>query len=184
MNQPVDIQQDLIDRCKQGDRRAQSEIYYKYAKAMYNTSLRILNSREEAEDILQESFISAFKNIKDFREESSFGSWMKRIVINKSLNEIKRKRIPQMEIKDDMLGIVPEEEPSESIYTVEHIKQAMRDLSDGYRVVFSLYMFEDYSHRQIADAMNITVSTSKSQLNRAKKRVKEILLNKYEQRQA
>lgn len=184
MNQSTDIHQDLIERCKTGDRRAQSEIYQRYAKPMFNVSLRLLNNRVEAEDVLQESFISAFNSIKDFRGESSFGTWIKRIVINKSLNEIKRKKIPQMEIKDDILGFVPEEEPVEIAYTVDNVKQAMQDLSEGYRVVFSLYMFEDYSHRQIADALNITVSTSKSQLNRARKRVKEILISKYEQRQA
>lgn len=184
MNQPTDIQEDLIERCKKGDRRAQSEIYHRYSKAMYNTSLRILNSRVEAEDILQESFISAFRNLKDFRGESSFGSWIKRIVINKSLNEIKKKKIPQMEINEDILDFIPDEETTDLTYTIDHVKQALSQLSEGYRVVFSLFMFEDYSHRQIADAMDITVSTSKSQLNRAKKRVKEIILNNYEQRQA
>lgn len=151
---------------------------------MYNVSLRILNNKEEAEDILQESFISAFSKINEFRGESSFGSWMKRIVINKSLNEIKRKKIPQMEIKEDILDATPHEEGQSATYSVEDIRRAIQELSDGYRVVFSLYIFEDYSHREIADAMNITVSTSKSQLNRAKKKVQDILVNKYDQRQA
>jgi RNA polymerase sigma-70 factor (ECF subfamily) len=155
---------------------------------MYNVSLRIVGNREDAEDVLQESFVSAFRSVDRFRAESSFGSWLKRIVINRSLNQI-RGKVHFSEVKDEILGFFDspedEEEQEEIEYTANDIKQVLRHLSDGYRTVFTLYMFEDHKHKEIAELLNITESTSKSQLNRAKKKVRELLIQlKHERRQA
>lgn len=145
---------------------------------MLNVSMRILNDSQEAEDVLQESFISAFEKIGGFRGDSSFGSWFKRIVINKSLNQLKRKKLMLEEIDERLHGGQVEEEDDnvEAPYTVQDIQRAMYRMPQGFRVVFSLYMFEDLTHREIADQLGITESTSKSQLNRAKKKLKQLIL--------
>lgn len=171
----------LIDACRTGNRSAQSEVFRKYNRSMYNVSLRIVQNREDAEDLLQESFIDAFEKIKTFRGDATFGAWLKRIVVNKSINYIKKKKLNEVELFEEQIELTETEneeinEPDE--YTVDEIKTAMKKLSEGYRIVFSLYMFEDYSHKEIADQLGITESTSKSQLNRAKKRLVELITKK------
>ncbi len=180
MPESIHIHSQLVARSRKGERRAQGELYGLYSKAMYNVSVRILNSREEAEDVLQESFIKAFQNLNSFREEANFGSWLKRIVINTSLNRVKKKKLHFIELKDDKTeGSIEEDVPDADgppDFTVEEIKVAVSRLADGFRSIFTLYMFEDWSHKQIAEELGISVSTSKSQLNRAKKRVGEELM--------
>lgn len=168
---------DLIEACKKGNRQAQYELYKLYAKPMFNASLRIIQNKEEAEDVLQECFVDMFDKLATFRGESSFGSWFKRIVVNRSINTIKRKKITLVdELKGDKIAEDENEETEEEIpFTAEQVKNALNQLSDGYRLVFSLYLLEDYSHKEIAEQLNITESTSKSQLNRAKKKIMEIL---------
>jgi len=178
LNQHLNIHQELIAKCKRGDRRAQAEIFKLYSKAMFNVSLRILNKREEAEDVLQESFVKMFQSIETFKQQSSFGAWFKRIVVNKSLNQLKKRKLQYVEVKDEILGLYdePQEELKEYPVTVEQVQKALKELPDGFRVVFTLYMFEDYSHKEIAEELGITVSTSKSQLNRAKNRMRTFLM--------
>ena len=173
---------DLVNRCKENDRQSQHKIYQLYAKPMFNVCYRIVNQHDEAQDVLQESFINMFKQIGSYREESSFGAWFKRIVINNSLNHIKRRdrekiRLEALKNEADQESYEMEEEPIPQTSIVE-IQNAMELLPAGYRLVFTLYLFEEYSHREIAEELGITESTSKSQLNRAKKKMKEILINK------
>jgi len=187
LSQHLDIHQELIAKCKQGDRRAQAEIFKLYSKAMFNVSLRILNKREEAEDVLQESFVKMFQSLETFQGKSSFGAWFKRIVVNRSLNQLKKRKLQYVEVKDEILGLCdePQEEVKEFPVTVQQVQKALKELPDGFRVVFSLYMFEDYSHKEIADELGISVSTSKSQLSRAKDRIRTFLMeNSDERRQA
>jgi len=171
-----DIHSDLVERCRQGDRIAQKSLYENYAKAMYNVSLRIVNDTGAAQDILQDAFVDAFTKISQFRQDASFGSWLKRIVINKSLNHMKRSS-RMVEIKE--AGTMVTEEPNDDNiqYSMQHIKDAMDNISDGYRVVFSLFAIEGLSHREIAEELGITESTSKSQYLRARKRIKEHIIN-------
>lgn len=144
---------------------------------MFNVSCRILNDTGDAEDVLQEAFISAFKNLNSFKGDASFGAWLKRIVINKSLNLIKKRQIDLVSV--DTLPEVPIDseysEFSETSLSVEKIKEAVKQLPDGYRVVFTMYLFEGYDHAEIAEFLGISESTSKSQFNRSKKKLKEIL---------
>lgn len=176
MTQTANIHKEIIERCKLGDRKSQYELYSLYARAMLNVSMRIVNNRAEAEDVLQECFIKAFSKIESFRGESSFGAWMKRIVVNHSLNVIKKKKHIFQELNEEIYQSpeedAPEEEPE---YTIEDIKNAMKQLADGYRIIFTLFMFEGQSHAEIAESLGITVVTSRSQLSRAKNRVKEII---------
>ncbi|MEM7160999.1 MAG: RNA polymerase sigma factor [Bacteroidota bacterium] len=186
MNQHLNIHQELIEQCKRGERRAQAEIFRLYSQAMFNVSLRILNRRDEAEDVLQESFVKMFQNLDKYQGKSSFGAWFKRIVVNHSINQLKKRRLKYVEMQEEQIGLFEEvEEIKEYPVTVEQVKQALKSLPDGFRVVFTLYMFEDYSHKEIANELGISVSTSKSQLNRAKNKIRNFLMeHSNERRQA
>ena len=172
----VDIHKDIIERSKKGNSKAQYELYQLYAKAMYNTSYRMMNNQMEAEDLLQESFTEAFMKLHTFRYESTFGAWLKRIVVNKCINEIKRKKA-DLKFEDDMSMYDSKEESGDINVglSVKDIKRAMQDLPDGSRLIFSLYLLEGYDHREIAQILNVSESNSKSQYMRAKRKVKEIL---------
>ncbi|MEM9051253.1 MAG: sigma-70 family RNA polymerase sigma factor [Bacteroidota bacterium] len=170
-----DIHFDLVARCKNGERKAQQSLYELYAKAMYNTALRILGNADDAKDILQESFVDMFTKLDTFRMESSFGAWFKRIVVNKSINYLKRNKMVFQDSTD--IPDMPEEEDevSQFNYEVKDVKRAVSRLPQGYKIVFDLYMFEDFSHREIASELGISEATSKSQLSRAKKKVRQEL---------
>jgi len=175
----VNIHEELIARCKAGDRDAHFRLYKLYSKAMYNVGLRITHSEEEAEDVLQEAFINAFRNIDSYRGDATFGAWLKRIVVNKAINAVNRKKHDP--IPDDDRWDVAEEEPVAEYgegLTVERVKRCIEELPDGYRMVLSLYLLEGYDHQEIAEIMGITESTSKSQLNRAKAKLRELLTKK------
>lgn len=169
------IHQDLLDGCKTGDQKAQFQIYKLYYKAMYNTSLRIVNDPMEAEDIMQESFLSAFEKFDTYSGTVSFGAWLKKIVINRSLDSLnKRKAI--FEDIDCHKGIKDESDDDilskeETDIKVEEIKEAINRLPDGYRIILSLYLLEGYDHDEIAEIMSISSSTSRSQLSRAKQKL-------------
>lgn len=137
----------------------------------------MMNSKEEAEDMLQESFSDAFARLNSFRYESGFGTWMKRIVINHCLNEIKRRKT-DLKFFDDMslLDQKPEDETGyEAGLTVENVRKAMEYLPNGSKMIFSLYLLEGYDHTEIAQILKISESNSKSQYMRAKLKVKEVL---------
>jgi RNA polymerase sigma-70 factor (ECF subfamily) len=140
--------------------------------------MRILNNRDEAEDVLQESFLTAFQTIQIFETQAAFGSWLKRVVINKSIDLI-RKQKQQVISLDDMIEVIPNEQESEvenqMDYDIETVKEGIQKLPDGYRIVLTLYLFEDYSHKDIAAVLNISEGTSKSQYNRAKKKLIEFI---------
>ena len=178
MVQNIDIHQQLIDQCRKGESRAQYQLYNLYAKQMLNVSYRIVSNRMEAEDVLQESFINAFTKLNSFKGDASFGSWLKRIVINKSLNVVRKKKTFYEDLNEDKIESI-EEQDSEinEGYTVKDIRTAMQRLPDGYRVIFSLYMFEDLSHQEISEQLNISINTSKSQLSRAKSKLKSLMIN-------
>lgn len=144
---------------------------------MYNVGYRIVNNTEEAEDVLQEAFVSAFKNLDHYRGDSTFGSWLKRIVVNRAINYLKKKRLERL--PEDEHWDVKEEETKDELesfpFTAEQVRDAIEGLPDGYRTVLSLYLLEGYDHGEIAEILGITESTSKSQFNRSKKKLKEIL---------
>ncbi len=172
----INIHQDLIDRSRDGDQGAQSSLYELYSKAMYNTSLRITNNADDAQDVLQESFISAFRNLNSFKGESTFGAWLKRIVINKAINQVKKRKIEFSEFDVERHDTSDESWDDKEIkFGVDQIRDAILQLPEGYRMVFSLYLLEGYDHKEISEILDITESTSKSQFNRAKKKIRKIL---------
>jgi RNA polymerase sigma factor (sigma-70 family) len=176
----VDINAPLVERCRLNDRQAQAEIYRRYSKAMFNAALRITGDYAEAEDVLQESFLSAFRELGSYKGDSSFGAWLKRIVVNKSINCLRQRRLTLVP-----LGEQHHEEPAEIIsqspedeadmhYRADVLRRCIQELPDGYRVVLSLYLLEGYDHLEIAGILGISESTSKSQYSRARVRLREL----------
>ena len=167
----------LIEACKRGDQKAQFELYGRYHAAMYNTTLRIVGDPDDAEDVMQEAFLKAFAKLKTYRGEVSFGAWLKRIVVNKSLDFLRLKR---ERISLDELGQVEEPEDLgphtvEAAYSAETIRTAIQALPDGYRIVLSLILLEGYDHEEVSEILQISNATSRTQYHRAKKKLAEIL---------
>jgi RNA polymerase sigma factor (sigma-70 family) len=170
------INQPLIDRCKTGDRKAQSELYGMYYKSMYSVSLRILGNSADAEDAMQEAFLSAFRNIDAYQGKVSFGAWLRKIVINRSLDYLRRKKIKYEEVTERNAG--PDEDNTYlGEIDVSRIHKAIQSLPDGYRVVLSLHLIEGYDHEEISRILHISNSSSRTQYLRAKVRLREILKN-------
>ncbi|SHK32454.1 RNA polymerase sigma factor [Hymenobacter psychrotolerans] len=175
----TDINAPLVERCRLGDRRAQAEIYKRYSKAMFNASLRITGDYAEAEDVLQEAFLSAFRELHSYKGDSSFGSWLKRIVINKSINCLRNRRLQLVPLGEqhDAAGTETADfgpENEEMHWRADVVRRCVQELPDGYRVVLSLYLLEGYDHAEIAGVLGITESTSKSQYSRARKKLLEL----------
>jgi RNA polymerase sigma-70 factor (ECF subfamily) len=176
---------ELISNCRKGDRKAQFEVYRLYFKAMYNVALRIVARPEEAEDIMQEAFLSAFRKIETYKGDVSFGAWLKRIVINKSIDALRQRRLRFEEINGRESDEEPEHvrdfEEDDKIQDermVTQIKEAIQELPQGYRVVLTLALIEGYDHEEIAQVLSISESTSRSQLVRARKKLIEIMNSK------
>jgi len=174
----IDKHYQLVVECKQGSKKACYELYRLYSKAMLNVAFRILNSMDEAEDVLQESFLDAFKKVKDFRQETTFGLWLKQIVVNRSINLLRKRKLDWVQMESEQLENIADEEPAdeeEMEYKVAQVKQAMQLLPEGYRVVLSLYLLEGYDHEEIGQILNITENTSRTQFLRAKRKLSEVL---------
>jgi RNA polymerase sigma factor (sigma-70 family) len=162
----------LIEECRKGSGKAQFMLYELYSKAMYNLAIRMLNNREDAEDILQETFVDCFRNLGSFRFESTFGAWLKKILINKCINQLKRKKI-DLTLYENLPDYYEEE--TETVYDTKRIFNGIEMLPDGYRVILTLYLLEGYDHSEIAQILGISESTSKSQYSRAKGKLRSIL---------
>lgn len=173
------LHRDIIEASKNGNNKARYQLYQLYSRAMFNICYRMMHNREDAEDMLQEAFTQAFRKLDTFRYESGFGSWIKRIVVNTCLNTIK-KRKPELVYCDTVYRneIEEEEEDNEMELTKQRVLNAIEQLPDGGRMVFSLYLLEGYDHAEIAQIMGISESTSKTQFMRAKRRIVEILKSK------
>jgi RNA polymerase sigma factor (sigma-70 family) len=174
---------DLVEKAKGGNQLAQYQLYQKYSRAMFNVCYRMLNSFEEAEDVLQDAFTDVFNRLHSFRFESSIGSWIKKVVINRCINTLKKKKL-DVQLSDDMMKYETFDtevvNDSKINYEVDRVKEALTTLSEGYRVIFSLYAFEGYDHEEISQILNISVSTSKTQYMRAKNKIKESIKTLYD----
>jgi RNA polymerase sigma factor (sigma-70 family) len=170
------VHQELIDGCRRGDQKSQFQIYKLYYKAMYNTSLRIVNDTMEAEDIMQESFLSAFEKIGSYSGAVSFGAWLKKIVQNRSLDYLSKKG--KVVYEDIELCHCMEEIGIETSCTNEDhdprfhkLMEIIKRLPEVYQNILSLHLFEGYDHEEISEILSIPSSTSRSQFSRAKERV-------------
>ena len=144
---------------------------------MYSVSLRIVNDSAEAEDVMQESFLSAFRNINTYRGEVSFGAWMKRIVINRSLDVLKKRKV-KFEEMTEKTNWIPDSSSEIPEVNTEILKSAINSLPDNYRTILSLFMIEGYDHDEISQSLGISNSSSRVSLLRAKNKLKDILKGK------
>ena len=155
---------------------AQYKLYELYVDAMFNVSMRMMRIKEDAEDVVQDSFIEAFNRMSSFRYESTFGSWLKRIVINKSINQLKKKKILVVPIETEMYRIKSDtEDEAAPAMDMKKIIKSIGLLPAGYQQIINLYLVEGYDHVEISEILGITTSTSKSQYHRAKKKLIEIV---------
>ncbi len=173
--QSVDHELSLLTACKRGDRFAQRRLYNQYAQAMYHTVYRLTNDKHLSEDILQDAFIKVFKALGSFRHESTLGAWIKRITVNTAITELRKNKKTFSDSEE-----IPEREQmqrnvTEEKINVEWIDQAIRNLPDKCRMVFTMVAIEGYKHREVATILDISESTSKTQYMRAKKLLTAIL---------
>ncbi|WP_035334135.1 RNA polymerase sigma factor [Dokdonia sp. PRO95] len=173
---------ELITLCQQGNQGAQMEVYNRYYKAMYNTSLRIVKHEAEAEDIMQESFLSAFTKLDSYKGEASFGSWLKRIVVNNSLNAYnKGKKLDETPLEDHLYKI---EDDAEGVSEVDltsvraqEVVHAMSMLKDNYRQSLSLHLIEGYDYEEMSEIMNVSYANCRTMVSRAKDSLRKLLNN-------
>ena len=147
---------------------------------MYNTSFRILKSSVEAEDVMQESFLIAFTKLSTFKGKVTFGSWLKRIVINKSISELRKNKKYDFVALDIIQEISEEEQNDTTVYnnvSYTKIKEAMHQLKDNYNLILTLNLIEGYDSEEIAKIMNITYQNSRTMLSRAKRKMKILVQN-------
>lgn len=168
----------LINRCKQNDKNAQMQVYNSYYKAMYNSAYRILKNEFEAEDIMQEAFLTAFTKLNTFKGEVTFGAWLKKIVINKSLTQLKKnKRYDEVKME-----VIPNNEEEETVINynsidIKHVLNCLLLLKENYRVVLTLNLIEGYDYEEIAQILNYTNENVRTTISRAKKKLKQVLIN-------
>ncbi|WP_053991833.1 RNA polymerase sigma factor [Mangrovimonas sp. TPBH4] len=173
------FQIDLIEKCKQNDRAAQLQLYKQYCDGMFVVAMRFVKDSMEAEDIVQESFIKAFTKLQQYKGEVTFGAWLKRIVINKSIDLLKSKKQHLQQLEEVHLKVVdgPEDDNwlVEDALSLEDVKEAIQELPERYKYVVMLYLMEGYDHQEISGILNITEVASRTQLSRGKSKLKELL---------
>lgn len=177
----VDKHYDLVVECKLGSKKAHYELYKLYSKAMLNTAFRIVDNLDEAQDVLQEAFLDAFARIKDFRQETTFGLWLKQIVVHRCINLLRKRKMDLVDISEEQIENLADEDTAdddELHYKVAQVKDAIKLLPEGYRLVLSLYLLEGYDHEEIGQVLNINENTSRTQFLRAKRKLIEILRQK------
>ena len=169
----------LIQKCKKNNYTAQLAVYNAYKNMMFGAAIRILKSREEAEDVLQDCFIKGFQKIHQLKEDANLGAWLKRIVVNKSLDIIKEKKkiiwVEEMLILEQETA---EEEENVSDVSVDFVKKCIGQLNDKYRIVLTLYLIEEYNHREIGEMLNVKESTVRNQFKRGKVQLLQFIKNK------
>jgi len=171
---------DLVDRCRHGDQRAQMEIYDRYYKAMYNTAYRITGHSAEAEDIMQESFLNAFTKIESFKENSTFGAWLKRIVVNESITAYKKiTKLGEVSYNDELKNEVEDgvalNEDDKDNEKVRSILNKMKLLKDNYRLGLTLHLIEGYDYEEICEIMDISYANCRTMISRAKESLRKKL---------
>ncbi|MCG1036960.1 sigma-70 family RNA polymerase sigma factor [Polaribacter sp. DS7-9] len=178
MKSTKQLHQPIIDQCKDNCQKSQMQLYNLYCKAMFLVAFRYVKDRFLAEDVMQEAFIKAFKNIKKYKNEVAFGAWLKRIVINQSIDYLKKNKLELIQIDQEVVTKIEKDDwQVESTISVDEIITVINNLKEKYRLVLTLYLLEGYDHQEISQVLNITENTSRTHLLRGKKLVKEQLKN-------
>lgn len=175
-----------IEGCKRGDRLSQQWIFERYYRLMFGVCMRYSNDADRVQDMVQEGFLKVFSNIEGYTSKGSFEGWMRRIMVNTAIDAYRKDNVYPVEVTEDEqlerlveeAGLDDEEEgdlPIDS-FTVQDVLEAMDLLSPAYRAVFNLYVFENYTHQEIAEKLGITAGASKSNFAKAKRNVRDLLL--------
>jgi len=172
----------LVEGCKKQSRIAQKEVFSKLYRRLFGVCMRYAEDQDEAKDILQNGFIKVFKSIENYKGDGSFEGWIKRIVINTAIDNYRRKKVKPLVIDSDLtdrLGDDMEDElEDETIYQqipIKMVLEAVQKLSPAYQTVFNLYVMEGYNHNEIAEMLEISVGTSKSNLSKARQNLRRLL---------
>ncbi|VAV83707.1 RNA polymerase ECF-type sigma factor [hydrothermal vent metagenome] len=170
---------DIVEQCKQNNRNAQLKLYNQYCDGMFIVAKRFVKDSCEAEDIVQESFIKAFEKLHQYKAGVTFGAWLKRIVINKSIDFLKSKKQQLLELDEVHLKVIDSNYEDEWLVddaiTLDEVKDAINKLPDKYMYVVMLFLIEGYDHQEIAEILQITEVASRTQLSRGKAKLKERL---------
>jgi len=168
-------EEELIERCKKKNRAAQSELFEQYKNTLYFLSLKYCRNQADAEDNTQDAFVTIFEGIKNYKGKGSFEGWMKRITIYKAIAKYKTKKDIAMDYKDNLLEDTTIEENKMKL-PLEQLLKVIQKLPDQYRLVFNLYQLDGFSHKEVANLLSISESTSKSNYHRAKQLLKNAIL--------
>lgn len=159
---------ELIIQCKKQDVKAQGELYHKYSGTLFSICLRYSPNYVEAEDSLQDAFITIFKKIEQFKDKGSFEGWMKRVTVNTVLQKYRKQRVFDIKREDQIEEEVEDEPLEDEGIPLDFLLKIIQELPDRYRLVFTMYVMDDYSHKEIAELLGISDGTSKSNLARAR----------------
>jgi len=169
----------IIEDCKRNNRKAQLKLYNQYCDGMYIVAKRFVKDSFEAEDVVQEAFIKAFSKLHQYKAEVTFGSWLKRIVINKCIDSLKSKRQFMQELDEVHLKVVDSPYEDEWLVddaiTLEDVKKAISNLPEKYKYVVMLFLIEGYDHQEISQILNISEVASRTQLSRGKVKLRDLL---------
>ncbi|WP_136467308.1 RNA polymerase sigma factor [Flagellimonas onchidii] len=169
---------ELVEKCKANDRQAQLKLYRQYCDGMYGVALRFLKNPDDAEDVLQEAFIKAFQRIDQFKGEVTFGAWLKKIVINGSIDFLKSKHQRTVELNEGHIHVADDDDWTiEKGISLECIKEVIEKLPEKYRYVVQLFLVEGYDHSEISFILGISETASRTRLLRGKTQLKESLKN-------
>lgn len=173
------FQVDIIEQCKQNNRKAQLQLYNQYCDGMYMVAKRFLKDTQDAEDVVQEAFIKAFTKLHQYKAEVTFGAWLKRIVVNKSIDFLKSKNQRLVDLEEVHLKVVDTYNNDkwlvDDMISLEQVKNAIEDMPDKYKYVLMLYLIEGYDHQEISEILKISEVASRTQLSRGKIKLQELL---------
>ncbi len=173
------FQVDIIEQCKQNNRKAQLQLYNQYCDGMYIVAKRFLKDAADAEDVVQEAFIKAFTKLHQYKAEVTFGAWLKRIVVNKSIDFLKARKQQLVELDEVHLKVVDTDKDDkwlvEDTITLNDVKVAINELPEKYQYVVMLYLIEGYDHQEISEILDISEVASRTQLSRGKVKLQNLL---------
>ncbi len=173
------FQIDLVAKCRENDRNAQMKLYEQYCHGMFCVAMRFVKNEDDAKDIMQEAFIKAFQKLEQYKGQVTFGAWLKKIVVNRSLDFLRAKREHTVALNESYLEVAEDEDWSVADgISLNEVKNAMEQLGEKYRLVLQLFLMEGYDHEEISEILGISNTACRTRLLRGKGQLKEILNNR------